>query len=34
VALVTQGRIVAQGRPDELPDDLAAAYLGGLEKKE
>jgi branched-chain amino acid transport system ATP-binding protein len=33
VALVTQGRIVAQGRPDELPDDLAAAYLGGLETK-
>jgi len=33
VALVTQGRIVAEGRPDELPDDLAAAYLGGLETK-
>ena len=24
-----QGRIVADGKPDELPDDLAAAYLGG-----
>jgi branched-chain amino acid transport system ATP-binding protein len=33
VALVTQGRIVAQGRPDELPEDLAAAYLGGLDDK-
>ncbi|MHB8681881.1 MAG: ABC transporter ATP-binding protein [Acidimicrobiales bacterium] len=30
VALVTQGRVVAEGAPDELPDDLAAAYLGGL----
>ena len=28
VALMTQGRIVAEGRPDELPDDLASAYLG------
>ncbi|MHB8328586.1 MAG: ABC transporter ATP-binding protein [Acidimicrobiales bacterium] len=28
VALMTQGRVVAQGAPDELPDDLAAAYLG------
>ena len=33
VVLVTQGRIVAQGRPDELPEDLAAAYLGGLTDK-
>ena len=33
VALVTQGRIVAQGHPDELPEDLAAAYLGGLDDK-
>ena len=30
VALMTQGRVVAQGRPDELPSDLAAAYLGGV----
>ena len=30
VALVTQGRVVAQGAPDELPEDLAAAYLGGM----
>jgi branched-chain amino acid transport system ATP-binding protein len=29
VAVVVQGRIVASGRPDELPDDLADAYLGG-----
>jgi branched-chain amino acid transport system ATP-binding protein len=32
VALVAQGRIVAQGRPDEVPKDLAAAYLGGLKE--
>ncbi|HVX22849.1 MAG TPA: ABC transporter ATP-binding protein [Acidimicrobiales bacterium] len=29
VALMTQGRIVATGAPDDLPDDLADAYLGG-----
>ncbi|MHB8438706.1 MAG: ABC transporter ATP-binding protein [Acidimicrobiales bacterium] len=29
VALMTQGRIVAQGAPGDLPHDLAAAYLGG-----
>ena len=29
VALVSGGRIVAEGRPGELPSDLAAAYLGG-----
>ncbi|MHB8220329.1 MAG: ABC transporter ATP-binding protein [Acidimicrobiales bacterium] len=29
VALMAQGRIVAQGRPDSLPTDLADAYLGG-----
>ncbi len=29
VALVTQGRIATTGTPDDLPDDLAAAYLGG-----
>jgi branched-chain amino acid transport system ATP-binding protein len=29
VAVVVQGRIVAAGTPDELPDDLAEAYLGG-----
>ena len=33
VALVTQGRVVAQGAPDELPEDLAAAYLGGMAEK-
>ncbi len=33
VGLVSQGRVVAEGRPDELPDDLAAAYLGGLQAK-
>ncbi|HUY64493.1 MAG TPA: ABC transporter ATP-binding protein [Acidimicrobiales bacterium] len=33
VALVTQGRVVAEGAPDELPEDLAAAYLGGLSEK-
>ncbi|HVB92151.1 MAG TPA: ABC transporter ATP-binding protein [Acidimicrobiales bacterium] len=30
VAVVVQGRIVASGTPDELPDDLADAYLGGV----
>ena len=30
VALMTQGRIVAMGAPEDLPDDLAAAYLGGI----
>jgi len=29
VAVVVQGRIVASGLPDELPDDLTDAYLGG-----
>jgi branched-chain amino acid transport system ATP-binding protein len=29
VAVVVQGRIVVAGKPDELPDDLADAYLGG-----
>jgi branched-chain amino acid transport system ATP-binding protein len=29
VAVVVQGRIVASGKPDDLPDDLADAYLGG-----
>jgi branched-chain amino acid transport system ATP-binding protein len=29
VAVMAQGRIVARGAPDELPDDLAACYLGG-----
>jgi branched-chain amino acid transport system ATP-binding protein len=29
VALMAHGRIVAEGRPDELPCDLASAYLGG-----
>ena len=29
VALMAHGRIVAEGRPDELPADLASAYLGG-----
>jgi branched-chain amino acid transport system ATP-binding protein len=29
VAVVVQGRIVASGKPDELPEDLADAYLGG-----
>ena len=33
VALVTQGRVVAQGAPDELPEDLAVAYLGSLEDR-
>jgi branched-chain amino acid transport system ATP-binding protein len=30
VAVVVQGRIVAAGTPDELPPDLADAYLGGV----
>jgi len=29
VALMTQGRIVAEGAPGDLPADLSAAYLGG-----
>jgi branched-chain amino acid transport system ATP-binding protein len=29
VAVVVQGRIVASGTPDEVPTDLADAYLGG-----
>jgi branched-chain amino acid transport system ATP-binding protein len=29
VAVVVQGRIVASGKPGDLPDDLADAYLGG-----
>jgi branched-chain amino acid transport system ATP-binding protein len=29
VAVVVQGRIVASGKPGELPADLADAYLGG-----
>lgn len=29
VAVMAQGRIVAEGRPDDLPADLADAYLGG-----
>jgi len=29
VAVVVQGRIVAAGTPDQLPEDLADAYLGG-----
>jgi branched-chain amino acid transport system ATP-binding protein len=29
VGLMSQGRIVAISAPDELPDDLAATYLGG-----
>ncbi|HUC37615.1 MAG TPA: ABC transporter ATP-binding protein [Acidimicrobiales bacterium] len=29
VVLMTQGRVVAAGTPSELPQDLAAAYLGG-----
>ncbi len=33
VALMTQGRVVAQGAPAEIPDDLAAAYLGGMSEK-
>jgi branched-chain amino acid transport system ATP-binding protein len=30
VAVVVQGKIVAAGTPDELPQDLADAYLGGV----
>jgi branched-chain amino acid transport system ATP-binding protein len=30
VALMSQGRILVECAPDELPDDLASAYLGGL----
>lgn len=30
VALMSQGRIVTTCAPSELPEDLAAAYLGGL----
>ena len=29
VAVVVQGRIVASGKPGDLPDDLSDAYLGG-----
>ena len=29
VVLMSQGRIVASGTPGSLPEDLAAAYLGG-----
>ncbi len=29
VVLMAQGRIVASGQPDDLPSDLADAYLGG-----
>ncbi len=29
VAVVVQGRIVAAGKPGDLPDDLTDAYLGG-----
>ena len=29
VVLMSQGRVVASGTPDSLPDDLAATYLGG-----
>jgi len=29
VVVMTQGRVVVSGAPDELPEDLAAAYLGG-----
>jgi branched-chain amino acid transport system ATP-binding protein len=29
VAVMVQGRIVAAGKPGDLPDDLADAYLGG-----
>jgi branched-chain amino acid transport system ATP-binding protein len=28
-ALMTQGRVVRVGRPDEVADDLSEAYLGG-----
>jgi branched-chain amino acid transport system ATP-binding protein len=30
VAVVVQGRIVCAGLPGDLPDDLAATYLGGV----
>jgi len=30
VAVVVQGKIVAAGTPDQLPSDLADAYLGGV----
>jgi branched-chain amino acid transport system ATP-binding protein len=30
VAVVVQGRIIASGTPDDLPRDLAGAYLGGV----
>jgi len=30
VGLMSQGRILVNCAPDDLPDDLAAAYLGGL----
>jgi branched-chain amino acid transport system ATP-binding protein len=30
VAVVVQGKIIAAGTPDELPPDLADAYLGGV----
>jgi branched-chain amino acid transport system ATP-binding protein len=29
VAVVVQGRIVVSGKPGDMPDDLADAYLGG-----
>jgi branched-chain amino acid transport system ATP-binding protein len=29
VAVVVQGRVVVAGKPGDLPDDLADAYLGG-----
>ena len=29
VAVMTQGKVVAEGAPGELPEDLASAYLGG-----
>jgi hypothetical protein len=29
VAVVVQGRIVSTGTPDQMPSDLADAYLGG-----
>ena len=30
VALMSQGRVLVECKPQELPDDLASAYLGGL----
>jgi branched-chain amino acid transport system ATP-binding protein len=30
VAVVVQGRIIASGTPEDLPPDLAGAYLGGV----